>query len=465
MARISRARAAALQTKKLFVLDTNVLLHDPQCLFRFAEHDLFLPFVTLEELDGKKVGSTDVNRNARQATRLLDQIVTQPGALADGFALQGFNGGGARGRLYLQTELIPFLEHEHLKKNDNQYLAVLNHLLGKKTHRVVLVSKDINLRIKARALGFDAEDYKNDQVLEDLDVLARGWSHAPANLLSQADANLESWRKDGIAFYRLPNPAGAAYGVNEVLFIDELPFRVVKSDSGVLELAEVPRFDQKHKAVWGICAKNPGQLVALELLTDPNVDLVSLLGPAGTGKTLLALAAALEQVVEHRRYSEVIFTRATVPLGEDIGYLPGTEEEKMAPWLGALDDNLEVLLKTAGADSAWHASTTKEYVRTRIRIKAMTFMRGRTFNEKFLIIDEAQNLTAKQMKSLVTRAGHGTKVICLGNLSQIDTPYLTEASSGLTYLAERFRGWPHYGHVILEAGERSRLASHANECL
>jgi len=190
-----------------------------------------------------------------------------------------------------------------------------------------------------------------------------------------------------------------------------------------------------------------------------------LLGQAGTGKTLLTLAAGLMQTLEDKTYSEIIMTRVTVPVGEDIGFLPGTEEEKMTPWMGALEDNLDVLNKTDDDAGEWGRAATRDLIRSRIKVKSLNFMRGRTFINKFLIIDEAQNLTPKQMKTLITRAGPGTKVVCLGNISQIDTPYLTEGSSGLTYVVDRFKGWGHSGHVTLMRGERSRLADHAAEIL
>jgi PhoH-like ATPase len=233
---------------------------------------------------------------------------------------------------------------------------------------------------------------------------------------------------------------------------------------------------QKH-AVWGITARNREQNFALNLLMDPEIDFVTLLGQAGTGKTLLTLAASLTQTLETKRYSEIIITRVTVPVGEDIGFLPGTEEEKMTPWMGAIEDNLDVLNKPtetsdkggAGGSGAyggdWGRAATMDLIRSRIKIKSLNFMRGRTFINKFLIIDEAQNLTPKQMKTLITRAGPGTKVVCLGNIAQIDTPYLTEGSSGITYVVDRFKGWPHSGHITLQRGERSRLADHAAEVL
>jgi PhoH-like ATPase len=225
--------------------------------------------------------------------------------------------------------------------------------------------------------------------------------------------------------------------------------------------------DYKHtkNSVWGITARNREQNFALNLLMDPECDFVSLLGQAGTGKTLLALAAGLTQVLETKTYNEIIVTRVTVPVGEDIGFLPGTEEEKMNPWMGALEDNLDVLNKTDDEAGEWGRAATRDLIRSRIKVKSLNFMRGRTFINKYLIIDEAQNLTPKQMKTLITRAGPGTKVVCLGNIAQIDTPYLTEGSSGLTYVVDRFKGWSHSGHVTLTRGERSRLADHAAEIL
>ena len=239
--------------------------------------------------------------------------------------------------------------------------------------------------------------------------------------------------------------------------------REIRGKSAVLRVLR--DYTHAKNAVWGVTARNREQSFALNLLMDPDCDFVTLIGQAGTGKTLLALAAGLSQTLETKRFSEIIVTRATVPVGEDIGFLPGTEEEKMAPWMGALEDNLEVLNKTDDAAGEWGRAATNDLIRTRIRIKSLNFMRGRTFINKYLIIDEAQNLTPKQMKTLITRAGPGTKVVCLGNIAQIDTPYLTEGSSGLTYVVDRFKGWPHSGHVTLQRGERSRLADHAAEIL
>ena len=458
---------------KLFVLDTNVLMHDPTSLFRFEEHDIFLPMVTLEELDNNKKGMTEVARNARQASRFLDELVSgKEGAIEEGIALERQNNKDASGRLFLQTEAISHVLPASLPsgKADNQILAVVASLQEKYPKRTVaLVSKDINMRIKARALGLGAEDYFNDKVLEDTDLLYTGVAALPSGFWDTHGKGMESWKQDHNSFYRVQGPLARDWLLNEFVYLEDAdaPFAAqVKEISGKTAVLQVLRdySHQKH-AVWGITARNREQNFALNLLMNPEIDFVTLLGQAGTGKTLLTLAAGLMQTLEEKTYSEIIMTRVTVPVGEDIGFLPGTEEEKMSPWMGALEDNLDVLNKTDDEAGDWGRAATRDLIRSRIKVKSLNFMRGRTFINKFLIIDEAQNLTPKQMKTLITRAGPGTKVVCLGNIAQIDTPYLTEGSSGLTFVVDRFKGWNHSGHVTLQRGERSRLADHAAEAL
>jgi PhoH-like ATPase len=333
---------------------------------------------------------------------------------------------------------------------------------------VILVSKDINMRIKARALGLQAQDYFNDKVLEDTDLLYTGMRELTPDFWDECGQDLESRNRDGRTLYRLKGPSCAQLLVNQYLFQEGAGTlqAIVRAVSGTTaEIETLTDYTHTKNSVWGITARNREQNFALNLLLNPEVDFVTLLGQAGTGKTLLTLAAGLTQVLEGKRYSEIIMTRVTVPVGEDIGFLPGTEEEKMGPWMGALEDNLEVLNQSDEEGGDWGRAATRDLIRHRIKIKSLNFMRGRTFLNKFLIIDEAQNLTPKQMKTLITRAGPGTKVICLGNIAQIDTPYLTEGSSGLTYVVDRFKGWPHAGHITLQRGERSRLADHAAEVL
>jgi PhoH-like ATPase len=461
----------------LFVLDTNVLMHDPSSLFRFSEHDVFLPMTTLEELDNHKKGMTEVARNARTVSRSLDQLVAgTSGTLDDGIPLNKLGNQDVSGRLFFQTKLTTQALPEGLPegKGDNLILAVVSELQKTRNgQEVVLVSKDINMRIKARALGLPAEDYFNDQVLEDRDLMYSGVMTLPADFWPKHGKAMESWAdgKSGTMFYRITGPSVLGMLVNQFVYQENpdgsTPFYAqVKEINGKTALLQTLRdFSHQKNNVWSVTARNREQNFALNLLMNPDVDFITLLGQAGTGKTLLALAAGLEQVLDSKRYNEIIITRATVPVGEDIGFLPGTEEEKMQPWMGAFDDNLEVLHRNEDNSGEWGRAATQELIRSRIKVKSMNFMRGRTFVSKFVIIDEAQNLTPKQMKTLVTRAGPGTKIVCLGNIAQIDTPYLTEGSSGLTYVVDRFKGWRHGGHVTLARGERSRLADHAADAL
>ncbi|TLD45046.1 MAG: Protein PhoH [Accumulibacter sp.] len=458
--------------RKLFVLDTNVLMHDPTCLYRFQEHDLFLPIMTLEELDGHKKGMSEIARNARQVTRTLDEIVNGTAtAIELGIALDSASRQLASGRLFLQTEAITGELPAGLPtaKADNQILAVVIHLQKSHPERpVILVSKDINMRIKARALGLQAQDYFNDKVLEDTDLLYTGMRELPADFWDEHGQDMVSRSRDGRTRYRISGPLCPQFLVNQFLFQEgERPLQaIVRSLAGTTaELETLIDYSHSKNSVWGITARNREQNFALNALMNPEVDFVTLLGQAGTGKTLLTLAAGLAQVLDDRRYGEIIVTRVTVPVGEDIGFLPGTEEEKMGPWMGALEDNLEVLNRGDEQAGDWGRAATHDLIRHRIRIKSLNFMRGRTFLNRYLIIDEAQNLTPKQMKTLITRAGPGTKVICLGNIAQIDTPYLSEGSSGLSYVVDRFKGWEHAGHVTLQRGERSRLADYAGEVL
>ncbi|ARO87538.1 ribonuclease [Nitrosospira lacus] len=457
---------------KLFVLDSNVLMHDPTSLFHFEEHDIYIPMVTLEELDNNKKGMSEVARNARQTSRFLDEIVSS--AIADideGISLESHGSKNATGRLFLQTQAISSVLPVRLASGsaDNQIIGVVKFLHETCLNRsVALVSKDINMRIKARALGLAAEDYFNDKVLEDTDLLYSGIQELPADFWDRHGKEMESWQQSGHTFYRVSGPLCTHFLINQFVYLEhDKPFyALVKERSGKTAVLQTLKdYTHQKNNIWGITARNREQNFALNLLMNPEVDFVTLLGQAGTGKTLLTLAAGLMQTLEYKVYSEIIMTRVTVPVGEDIGFLPGTEEEKMTPWMGALEDNLDVLNKTDNDAGEWGRAATRDLIRSRIKIKSLNFMRGRTFINKFLIIDEAQNLTPKQMKTLITRAGPATKVVCLGNIAQIDTPYLSEGSSGLTYVVDRFKGWDHNGHVTLQRGERSRLADYAAEVL
>lgn len=458
--------------KRLYVLDTNVLMHDPTALFRFEEHDIFLPMMVLEELDAAKKGLSEVARNVRQVSRFIGEMMNQQGAkdLSKGLTLRtpdGLDIPTGRGQLYFQTEAPK--HHSSLSEQrsfaDNQILSSVVELKNASSAQdVVLVSKDVNLRIKAAILGISAEDYFNDQALDDLSLLYHGLE-VQGDDFWESHPKIDSWTREGNTFYRVPKLEDESWFPNQCVVIGEGIEAIVH---GVAEndttLRLVDDYSNGKKNVWGIQARNREQNFALNLLMDPNVDFVTLLGTAGTGKTLLTLAAGLAQTLDDACYSEIIVTRATVSMGEDIGYLPGTEEEKMTPWMGALTDNLEVLTQPSEGGE-WGRAATNDLLAHRVKVRSLNFMRGRTFFNRFVIIDEAQNITPKQMKALLTRAGPGTKMVCLGNVEQIDTPYLTETTSGLTYAVDRFRDWGHSGHITLRRGERSRLADFASTAL
>ncbi|MBV8577011.1 MAG: PhoH family protein, partial [Acetobacteraceae bacterium] len=587
--------------RRLFVLDTNVLMHDPTAIFRFEEHDVYLPMVVLEELDAHKKGLSEASRNVRQVSRFLDDMMRDATKEQIDLGLElpsGYSGNHGKkpssGRLYFQTRRLGGALPESLpgQGGDNTILAQTLALQNEHPDsRVILVSKDINLRIKAAVLGVHAEDYYSDKTLEDSDVLYTGLAALPGDFWERHGAGLRSWKDAERTFYEISGPAVRDWQPNQGVFEDapegiEGLVRKTSGDTATIELTRDYR-NERHN-VWGITARNREQNFALNLLMDPEVDFVTVLGPAGTGKTLLALAAGLTQTLETNRfaeiimtrvtiplgedigflpgteeekmepwmgalmdnlevltgsqeggnwgraatndllrnrikgplvpammvnmfvyhegdkpflamvkeirgktatlqtlkdfshhknnvwgitarnreqnfalnllmdpeidfvtllgqagtgktlltlaaglmqtldykvYSEIIMTRVTVPVGEDIGFLPGTEEEKMTPWMGALEDNLDVLMRTDDEAGDWGRAATADLIRNRIKVKSLNFMRGRTFINKYLIIDEAQNLTPKQMKTLITRAGPGTKVVCLGNIAQIDTPY------------------------------------------
>jgi PhoH-like ATPase len=477
-----------VEQRRLFVLDTNVLMHDPTAIFRFQEHDVYLPMVVLEELDANKKGLSEASRNVRQVSRFLDDLMRDatkeridaglPLPSPQGIGSEQNDTGKGRdagkalpnGRLFFQTRQLTSALPDYLPGHgvDNAILAqtlalqALHH-----EARVTLVSKDINLRIKAAVVGVHAEDYYSDKTIEDADVLYTGLAPLPANFWEAHGKGMRSWKEAERTFYEISGPVVADLHINEFVHEDsasgiEALVRRIEGGKATLELARDYR-SERH-SVWGVNARNREQNFALNLLLDPEIDFVTILGPAGTGKTLLTLAAGLMQTLEANRFVEIIMTRVTIPLGEDIGFLPGTEEEKMEPWMGALMDNLEVLTRS-GEGGNWGRAATNDLLRNRIKIRSLNFMRGRTFLNRFVILDEAQNLTPKQMKALVTRAGPGTKIICLGNIAQIDTPYLTETTSGLTYVVNRFRGWQHAGHITLVRGERSRLADFASDTL
>lgn len=470
----------SLLMKKMYVLDTNVLMHDPTCIFRFQERDLYIPMIVLEELDRNKKGVTENARNARQASRFFDEVIEHAdlSTITDGILLSRVKyseqlGEKCDGRLFFQTKCMDHDLPKEMPKgvNDNGIIATVLGLSKEcPDTNIILVSKDINMRIKASVLGIQTEDYSSDKTLDDVNLLYSGLNELPPDFWDTHGKDTKSWKKGGDAgertFYKVTGPLVAAWYPNQFLYLQDNSFdaivRSVQNNIAVLEI--VRNFRTPHHNVWGIQARNREQNFALNVLLDPEIDFVTLLGTAGTGKTLLALASGLEQTMEKKIYREIVMTRETIPLGEDIGFLPGTEEEKMTPWMGALMDNLE-LLHSHGDESDWGRAATNHLLLHRVKIRSLNFMRGRTFLSRYLILDEAQNLTSKQMKTLITRAGPGTKIVCLGNIVQIDTPYLTGTTSGLTYVVDRFKPWTRSAHITLRKGERSPLADFASENL
>jgi len=459
---------------KLFVLDTNILMHDPTAIYRFEEHDIYLPMVVLEELDNHKTGLSEVARNVRQTNRMLVELMSNAThqQIAAGLPIPSFlatENVKSSGTLFFQTDDFEPLRPTSLPghKVDNTLLATALGL--QKQHpekQVIIISKDINLRIKAGILGIPAQDYYNDQVLDDADLLHSGLHIVENDFWDTHGKDIEAWQENGSTFYRITGPLTSQWNPNDCLSTHDNEFqaliRQVEPGQAVVQLAR--DYSQSKHVVWGINARNREQNFALNLLLDPDIDFVTLQGSAGTGKTLLTIAAGLTQVLDLKLYTEIIMTRVTIPVGEDIGFLPGTEEEKMTPWMGALMDNLEVL-QGAQEGGSFGRGATQDLLQNKIKIRSLNYMRGRTFLNRFIIIDEAQNLTSKQIKTLVTRAGPGSKIICLGDIKQIDTPYLSETTSGLTFAVDRFKHWQHSAHMTLTRGERSRLAYYAAEHL
>ena len=429
----------------------------------------------MEELDNAKKGTSEASRNARQVSRFLNELIESQGVahVHDGISLarpQGLQlrGPESAGRLRFQTDNFDAGKRFGAVIPDNHILGAILALKEKEPGvPVVFVSKDINLRIKGAIAGIVSEDYENDRALDDFSLLYTGATELPEAFWSIHGKELKSWTDKGRTFYEIARRDDDDWYPNQFLFLpgeEEAEMKVARVTDAKVVLQIVDDYRHNQHAVWGIAARNREQNFALNALMDPDIDFVSLLGTAGTGKTLLALAAGLAQTMDAQRYREIIMTRATVSVGEDIGFLPGTEEEKMTPWMGALTDNLEVLTHNQEGGS-WGRAATNDLLASRIKIRSLNFMRGRTFLSRWLILDEAQNLTPKQMKTLITRAGPGTKIVCLGNVEQIDTPYLTETTSGLTYAVDRFKNWAHSAHITLRRGERSRLADYASEVL
>jgi len=461
--------------RKIYVLDTNVLLHDPTAVTAFAEHHVVIPMTVLEELDHiKDRRDKSVSREARIAIQLIDKVVgsASPREIQSGVEIPGSNLDEHRlgtlaifpDQLIADDAEVPFLSTNEDQANDNRIINVALRLSADSPGAFVcLVTKDINMRIKAKGSGLKhVEDYRHDRVLDDIDLLSTGYECFAGDFWSSIE-QVDTVREGSLTLHRIPRSELPHAYPNQFVY-DEQDFiaYVDQVDEQYVYLAVDSRDHLMNQRFWGLAPRNLEQAMAMRLLDSEDVDMTVLTGPAGSGKTLLALAYGLHAILEQRKYNKLIVARSTPPIAEEIGFLPGTEEEKMAPWLAAFDDNLEIL---HGADECSNGSI--EYVKERanIQFKSLNFMRGRSFNGAYIVIDEAQGLTQFQLKSIISRVGADSKLVVLGNLAQIDNKYISPLTSGLTYLVEKIKQYPHAGVMHVNGIVRSRLAAFAEENL
>jgi len=438
-------------SKKVFVLDTNVLLHDPQAIFRFQEHDIVIPIVVIEEIDNFKKDQTEIGRNARNVSRQLDKLRAR-GSLSQGVTLDG--GGTLQVDVNsYQTDVGFFSLDKH--KADNQILACARELLKSRKEKVVLISKDTNLRIKADAVGLLADDYNTDKV--ELDELYTGTA------MWEVDPETVDLLYDG----------GVAPGEDRPLQPNQfvtLVDRVNESHTALgryrAQEGKVVPLRRMEAPPWGVKPRNREQQFALELLLDDSVQVVTLLGKAGTGKTLLAIAAGLQQVVDDERYNKLLVSRPVMPMGRDLGFLPGDVGEKLRPYMQPIYDNLDFIV-AANMEMRRRSTMTPAQLEEGgfLSVEPLTYIRGRSIPNQYIIVDEAQNLTPHEVKTILTRAGDGTKIVLTGDAYQIDNPYVDASTNGLSYLAEHFKHLDISGHVTLMKGERSTMAELASNLL
>ena len=459
---ITTAQQQNTQTTQ-YILDTNVLIHDPNAVLNFEEHHVMIPMTVLEELDKLKNSNNAVAADCRQAIRVIDEQLGRapPIEIEAGVPIRRGEKGRPCGTLSILTgkspdnlSMLPTNHNDNIIINDVKQL-IANH----PDRRVVLVTKDINMRLKARGCGIEAEDYQNDQTVTDIEQLNNGYIQLPCNFWELVD-DIESIQRDKRTYHLMkiiPELAGA-YPNQFILDKNGLVARVIHIDGDHLTLLHMNHDRLMEQHAWNLRPYDVYQAMAMNLLLDPDIHIVNLTGSAGSGKTILALAAALEMTVNQKLFRRIIVTRSIHGLDKDIGFLPGTEKEKMEPWLGAITDNLEALHYN---DEDCHSSIDYVLNKVPLQFKSLNYIRGRSFQNSLIIIDESQNLTPHQMKAIVTRAGNGSKVVCIGNLAQIDTPYLSATSSGLTYLVERFKGFEFGGHITLQGVPRSILAEFA----
>ncbi|MDZ7782996.1 MAG: PhoH family protein [Halioglobus sp.] len=462
-------------TRKTYVLDTNVLLHDPTAVTAFKQHHVVIPMTVLEELDHiKDRRDKTVSREARIAIQMIDNVVGEasPREIQQGVVMPASElDGQGPGTLAIfpdqclpSDSAVPYLDGTQDQANDNRIINVALRLQDENPETFVcLVTKDINMRIKAKGSGLvHVEDYRRDRVLDDIDLLATGYEHIAGDFWSTV-SEVDILREADRTLHRIPRKSLEQAYPNLFVYDDnDFMAFVRRVDRNFVYLRCESRDNLMNRRFWGLGPRNIEQAMAMSLLDDDDVDLTVMTGPAGSGKTLLALAYGLHAILEQRRFSKLIVARSTPPIAEEIGFLPGTEEEKMAPWLAAFDDNLEIL---HGADESCRGSIDYVKERANIQFKSLNFMRGRSFNNAYIIIDEAQGLTQFQLKSVISRVGADSRIVVLGNLAQIDNKYISPLTSGLTYLVEKSKGYPHAGIMHIDGIVRSRLAAFAEENL
>jgi len=454
--------AARKSDTKLYVIDTNVLIHDPAAILNFEEHQVVIPMTVLEELDKLKMGKASIATDCREAIRQIDRIIgdASPTEIAKGIPIERPDGDyQGHFSILLDTFQSPSRALPD-DLNDNKIINSLVTLQEKYPNReTILITKDINMRLKARGCGVGAQDYQNDQLLSDVSLLETGYHHIEGSFW-ETQEQVETFHDETGTYHRIPlNQLPEDIIINRFISDDKgFIGKVHKIGEEAALIKDYPYEQLMQTNAWGLKPRDPAQAMALNLLLDPDIHLVTLSGQAGSGKTILALAAAIEMTVATGQFRRIIATRSTRGLDEDIGFLPGTEAEKMEPWLGAITDNLEAL----HCDDE-NATSSVDYILQKVplQFKSLNYIRGRSFQHSLILIDECQNLTPHQIKTIITRAGAGSKVICLGNLAQIDTPYLNPISSGLTYLIERFKHFPHGGTIHLQGSPRSELAEYA----
>ncbi len=463
---------------KTFVLDTNVILHNPAAIFVFAEHNVVIPFTVIEELDKMKRKDDDLGRNARECIRHLDWLRTR------GSLTQGVNWGehsprvgaaakvgpeGRTGTIRIDVEEYERPSALHEEVPDNRIIAVAWHLKQKGVN-VTFVTKDLSARIKSDALSITSEDFANQKV--DAERLYTGALHVTA-----ARPLIDEMYRDRMLgmdkvqpLLAEPDGMGGEYA-NELLsnqfvvFTDKDDENHTGLGRRLADTDHVIPVTNQRKAVFGIMARNVGQTMALDLLMDDEIKLLTLLGSAGTGKTLVAIAAGMAKVFSEERYEKLLVARPIMPLGRDIGYLPGDKDEKLTAWMQPIFDNLTYLMSTRGAQHQQDDShTTEQRIQKlmgdgKLVLEPLTYIRGRSIPHQFMIVDEAQNLTPHEVKTIVSRVGEGTKLVLTGDIQQIDNPYLDSSSNGLAYAIEKMKGVGLYGHVTLSKSERSELAS------